>query len=1176
MAILVSSPGQARRMTIETLNERVTPLFLDGGVFHDRYDPPEDDLWEEVVPGGVWQTPVFPSGSDSAHLLRVYLLSNMSGELLRAHWRNETRTLLRLSSRGHRTLPRLHEAKLLPERELGYLVIDDTGRPLDDHHPLREVFVDQPTKAWQRYLSLVEAVAVLHEEGIMHRSISPGVVRALTVDDADVIIDGFQLSGFVATWLRTKLAREESSTFLPADASERLFLAPERLGPLLGQERRSLESYATDVFSLGMLGIWWFMGFAGFPDADDVFRDGRYDEDRHRRLIAALHQQLGERGLPRSLVRLLKEMTAHSPRNRPPSARSVFDEVCRIYGSVLRELEQSSEEGKGEGGRNPLSVLYLQESIERFYDSGMGRSDPESADYEEYNTLLQQDLVDGVVTWSPTGFEPWQRGANKEGARRARAVLLGQHYAYFCQYLNAGQADEDRCTLLVKHMLDVSRGKELRHQPRQVALPSVRAAHFTPGGIRRKRQASRSWEPILRSVEFVDSRVQARPLVEAATWLHQVLSAQLSIEEYPCTVVEQNHGRVVLRGRMQNDADWNDDSESAAFAKLWLRGAPPEPMGKFFARLQDLGLESGDEPEFLLRAHRNRQGEDTKLRFVDRLDDWTVRFEFDEPGARPDRDRELYIRQQDRASRTVLGRQWRALELVKRRFQHLGSQLVAPAAVAVPEETSYTPANVDETTTTLIQRILETWPLFALQGPPGTGKSFVARHVVTGILRADPFARVLVAAQSHHALDNLLESVAKSSSDVEPTNSARLLRLASVRTEAKVSTVGREHLFATVLRRAVDAIKTAPEPTDTTLTKLRNGWKRLAKKGDLDLDLAQRLRRSASVVFATCAGATSEALGAANSSVSFDWVVIEEAARGWVTEMLVPMVNGSRWLLIGDHEQLPAYNQHTITGLLSRDIADELTSPVTGSPVSDSFKPFLSYFQRLNEVEVLPHREDPRGRLQVQRRMHPDIGHLISRAYYDGGLETHHSAVRAHGLRRPEVLRNTGLLWIDTSEFGPTAYESSYVNNCEVQLLQYAIAHNNHDFATHDEHIPPIAVLSPYTKQMKLMREKIRGIPTSAFHTVDSFQGREAEVVLLSLVRNNSSDTENGGLGFLVESNRVNVMFSRARRLLVIVGSLDHFSRFPSTHWARVVDYIRGDPRFVVKASDLGFKWGNW
>ena len=147
-----------------------------------------------------------------------------------------------------------------------------------------------------------------------------------------------------------------------------------------------------------------------------------------------------------------------------------------------------------------------------------------------------------------------------------------------------------------------------------------------------------------------------------------------------------------------------------------------------------------------------------------------------------------------------------------------------------------------------------------------------------------------------------------------------------------------------------------------------------------------------------------------------------------------------------------------------------------------------------------------------------------------------------------------------------------------------------------------LAVLSPYNQQASLLRRRLRGVILSAglvpkeslsgrssaegtfagVHTVDSFQGNQADVVAVSLVRNNM-EGPGKGMGFLDESSRLNVLLSRAERLLVLVGSWDFFQYQVSTvelddptnplwHWKRIVTLLNQwfvSGRAIRKPADL-------
>jgi superfamily I DNA and/or RNA helicase len=302
--------------------------------------------------------------------------------------------------------------------------------------------------------------------------------------------------------------------------------------------------------------------------------------------------------------------------------------------------------------------------------------------------------------------------------------------------------------------------------------------------------------------------------------------------------------------------------------------------------------------------------------------------------------------------------------------------------------------------------------------------------------------------------------------------------------------------------------------------------------------------------------------------------MIEEAARGWMTDFFVPMVHGARWLLVGDQAQLAAHRHDEYERLLLKDISEQTTGSATGVVPVEEWRQYLRYFAHLMQVST-GRADEPRERLRVQRRMHPDIAGLISRSFYSGELEDHSATARSHGLTQ-NPFTATALLWLDTSSLGFDAHEtreSGLQNFCEVLALKYYFRNRVPDVRAFEPEIAPLAVLSPYRAQTRLLADQL-GYGEDVVHTVDSFQGREAEIVLVSLVRNNASDEPSKSLGFLTEPSRVNVMLSRARRLLVIVGNLRHFERHGGgTFWETLCTYVRSNPRFVLDIASDGFRY---
>ncbi|MFO0761821.1 MAG: AAA domain-containing protein [Byssovorax sp.] len=1153
---------------MDRFDEIAASLFLEGKRLAGRYDPPAHEAFAPM-PGvaGIWQAPVFPPGSDSARLLRVYLFDGKTHNIRRAHWSNEARSLLRLSSSGHPALPKLHEASLVDEKQFGYLILDDPGSPVVADHPLRTSLVARPSFAFQRWFSLIEALMLIHDEAMMHRSLTPLATCALLLPDTQVVVDGFQMSAFVSTWLRRGGEEGTAVALDGLDPDLLACMAPERLGPLLGQRRKFIESFRTDVFSLGMIGAWWLTGAkAGWAHGLEA---KHYTEEKHREVIAGLRAQVVERGLPRPLRSLLESMMAFEPGGRIPSGRAVYDEAARLFGTVLREMEEP------EGTEQVYRVYYLKETMDRFYADQRTRTHPSAPDYLEYDEAIVRDLDGATMTWSAEGFDPWELKKKDEKTRQAKIVLLGREYAYFSQYLDQGTGGVEKRAIVVKYFVPVHQARALRTQPKVRALPRVEARFFQPGKTARTTRpipaSAPSWDPLVGSIEFADAQGPAAPIIRAGNWLLGAQRAISAANEYQYKRLETDPHTIILEQHPEPDLPPND-TEDGAFLSLYREARPPALMGRSFEAEWRHGLDTGETPEFLLRTELRARDEAIRLAFKSKLDDHTVQFE-----SKPDGDRvprEGYIRASDAAMLIVQSRQKSALRDLERRQHHLAAQLANPTALELKLTDPPACLGLEEQTRALVRKILETWPLFVLQGPPGTGKTFVARHSIEAILEADPFARILVSAQSHHALDNLLEEVVGASK--EGHEQRLLVRIASSRTQSKVGDTSQAYLPDKVVAAIVEELKKPlVGAAKSTLGALAKEWRGLAMQRRIDADLAQRLVRSVALVFVTCAGAGSPAIRGTHGATSFDWVIVEEAARGWFTEILVPMVQGARWLLIGDHAQLPAFQAGEIADLLAKDAEVGTTAIATGVKPDAEWKKYFKHFEHLMQAPEL-RGISSHATIDVQRRMHPDIAALVSEAYYKGILNTHPDAKRAHGFREPTFLRDTALVWIDTSKLGVEAHESreqdGLTNNTEIDLVRRLLTHVG-KAPEHDKKIPPIILLSPYKAQVRLLIERAQEVPKNAIHTVDSVQGRQAEVVIVSLVRNNFEEGERAGIGFMAEPERANVMFSRARRLLVIVGALEHFERFKNTHWSRVATIIRSQSRFLVDPiRDLNFQ----
>lgn len=299
-----------------------------------------------------------------------------------------------------------------------------------------------------------------------------------------------------------------------------------------------------------------------------------------------------------------------------------------------------------------------------------------------------------------------------------------------------------------------------------------------------------------------------------------------------------------------------------------------------------------------------------------------------------------------------------------------------------------------------------------------------------------------------------------------------------------------------------------------TLNEEQQILKQYIEQLDADpLSLANLIGQYAEVKAATCQQTLAYRHGMYNEI--FDAVIIDEAARANPLDLLIPMTLGKKIILVGDHKQLP----HILEPSFEReqDIAVEI--------FEDIYK--KSLFERL--YQKLP--STKKVMLEKQFRMHPVIGELVSRLFYESKL--------VHGMAAAQLQHDTGLYnnqqvaWLDVVELGEQGH---YYNEQEATVLVEEIRtllRNTPNYSG------KIGIITFYNEQLNVIERKLRSAGLEKlvqYGTVDAFQGKECDIIFLSTVRSNHYQKESRALGFLRSPNRLNVALSRARKLLVVVG----------------------------------------
>jgi DNA polymerase III delta prime subunit len=240
----------------------------------------------------------------------------------------------------------------------------------------------------------------------------------------------------------------------------------------------------------------------------------------------------------------------------------------------------------------------------------------------------------------------------------------------------------------------------------------------------------------------------------------------------------------------------------------------------------------------------------------------------------------------------------------------------------------------------------------------------------------------------------------------------------------------------------------------------------------------------------------------------FDWLILDEANKVRANEALALMPLAKRWVMIGDLKQLPPVMEEAALGF-------EIRSPLDEAVRDDSFYGYM--------WEQAP----PTSRIMLPRqyRMREPIGRVVSDLFYDGKL-IHEAPHQRMPLPWPF---DRELVWVDTGaqdEYRDA--QKSVANEFEVALCKDITS-----IIRKRVRKAKLAVIAMYNSQVNRLVTSLKGIvPPDDIESVDAFEGRESDAVILSLVRSN----DRAAIGFLNDPNRVNVAISRAKKLLVIVG----------------------------------------
>ncbi|WP_409200392.1 IGHMBP2 family helicase [Methanobrevibacter sp. DSM 116169] len=281
--------------------------------------------------------------------------------------------------------------------------------------------------------------------------------------------------------------------------------------------------------------------------------------------------------------------------------------------------------------------------------------------------------------------------------------------------------------------------------------------------------------------------------------------------------------------------------------------------------------------------------------------------------------------------------------------------------------------------------------------------------------------------------------------------------------------------------------------------------------------------KNSDIILATNSSAALEFI----DEIRFDVAIIDEASQSTIPSVLIPIAKARKFILAGDHKQLPP----TVISSKAQDLQNTL------------FEGLINKYENRSKL------------LNIQYRMNDKLMEFPNKEFYNNELKSFDGVknISLNDLVKNDY--NEPILFIDTSKI-PENKEShlkdskSIINKVEANIVKEIIGYIlNLAIDSKD-----IGVISPYLDQVNLIKSKIN----LDVKTIDGFQGREKEIIIISLVRSNNK----GNLGFLKDLRRLNVSLTRAKRKLIIIGNSKTLESDDT--YKRLIDFFKINESFCV------------
>lgn len=485
--------------------------------------------------------------------------------------------------------------------------------------------------------------------------------------------------------------------------------------------------------------------------------------------------------------------------------------------------------------------------------------------------------------------------------------------------------------------------------------------------------------------------------------------------------------------------------------------------------------------------------------------------------------------------------------------------------------------SLNESQKKAIKRALASRNFFLIHGPFGTGKTRTLIELINQEYLLG--SKILATAESNAAIDNILERLSKSSSEINLTRLGHPQRVDKENIKYTLAYKVENHPLnekIEELREKIEKLSkkrdeyTKPTPryrrgySDSEIFRLgvqRQGGRGISPSTmnsmanwieknkdvdelhntikDLENNIIHDIVDKSDVILSTNSSAALEAI----EKMKFNIAIVDEASQATIPSVLIPIAKAQKFVLAGDHKQLPP----TIISSKALELEDTL-------------------FEEL--INKYP---DKSALLNTQYRMNQLLMEFPNSEFYNSKLDSAETVkdivitdiIEENKLSETEKVKiedqllsdKQPLIFVDTSKIDKNGEKKLKDSKSIINLAEAETTLEIVDFyqklGIDDK---DIGIISPYADQVSLLKNKT----DIEVKTVDGFQGREKEIIIISTVRSN----DKGKIGFLSDLRRLNVALTRAKRKLIIIGNKETLKTNPT--YERLIEYANENKRIVT------------